>query len=332
MIKLTNKMSKQVALLPEAATEAWGTIGHSLVAQIAQTYLTESSSKFVRDLLPWYTAGNLSMLSSWPDTIIYPDTNPVDYLNWQWSPQLHYVNTPDWMCKYDQQRDCQPEQRCIDGSIQNYTSRLADWKQDFVQRQEALKFLVHFVGDAHQPLHAGFTSDRGGNSIKGNVGCRFFGKSTNLHSLWDTVMIERKISTDFFRDPTKYFKYLLNLMHTKYAVNISQWSKCPSEQSQYLACSALWIQEDSDLNCALVYRDADQKPLDMSYEFDLGEDYYQTRMIIVEQRLIQGGLRLGLMLNLLDDYICKHPNPDAEQEQQRVWNVIQQLFGTLSFI
>jgi hypothetical protein len=147
----------------------WGATGHSLVAQIAQSMLNENSAKFVRDHLPWYTTGNLSMLASWPDNILYPDTNPVDYLNWQWSKELHFVNTPDWACNYDRNRDCDwaSGQRCIDGTIQNYTGRLADTKQDNVQRQEALKFLVHFIGDAHQPLHAGFTSDKGGNTIRG---------------------------------------------------------------------------------------------------------------------------------------------------------------------
>jgi hypothetical protein len=147
----------------------WGATGHSLVAKIAQTTLTSDSKQFVRDHLPWFTAGDLSMVGSWADTILYPDTDPVDYLNWQWSKELHYVNTPDWVCNYDRNRDCDwaGGQRCIDGAIQNYTKRLADTQQDDIQRQEALKFLVHFIGDIHQPLHGGFAGDRGGNSIRG---------------------------------------------------------------------------------------------------------------------------------------------------------------------
>lgn len=149
----------------------WGPDGHSLTAAIAQTILTTDSLNFVRNHLPWYASGNMSMLASWPDYIIYPDTNPVDYLNWQWSKELHYVDTKDWSCIYDREQDCDwnSGQRCVDGSIQNYTARLADTQQDDVQRQEALKFLIHFIGDAHQPLHAGFQGDRGGNSIHGKI-------------------------------------------------------------------------------------------------------------------------------------------------------------------
>ena len=156
-------------LLSANVVHGWGADGHSLLASIAQSVLSNESLDFVRAHLPWYTSGNISMLASWPDFILYPDTNPVDYLNWQWSKQLHFVDTKDWACEYNREQDCDwtGEQRCVDGTIQNYTRRLADGQQDDVQRQEALKFLVHFIGDAHQPLHAGFKGDRGGNSIRG---------------------------------------------------------------------------------------------------------------------------------------------------------------------
>ncbi|CAF1108575.1 unnamed protein product [Adineta ricciae] len=283
-------------LISYNSVHGWGSDGHALVASIAQTFLTDESSTFVRNHLPWYTSGNISMLSSWPDFILYPDTNPVDYLNWQWSKQLHFVDTKDWACVYDREADCNwsSGQQCVDGSIQNYTKRLADSQQDDVQRQEALKFLVHFIGDAHQPLHAGFQGDRGGNSIRGH----FFSKQTNLHSLWDTVMIERRITQDFHSQPALYLEYLLKQMKTQYAQNISDWTNCSSsDESRYLACATLWIAEDAKLNCDLVYRDENNQPMSVSKEFELGQTYYNTRMPIVEQRLIQGGVRLGAVIN-----------------------------------
>ncbi|CAF3619849.1 unnamed protein product [Rotaria sordida] len=274
----------------------WGVTGHALVAKLAQTMLTKESEKFVRNYLPWYTIGNLSMLASWPDIIVSPNTNPIDYLNWLWSRELHYVNVPDWTCNYDRNRDCNwtSRQRCVDGAIQNYTKQLADINQDNIQRQEALKFLVHFIGDIHQPLHAGFVGDKGGNLIRGN----FFDKPTNLHALWDQLMIERRILLDFQNDENKYYDYLFNLLQTTYAHNISQWSKCPSdEESHYVACSTVWINENIELNCAYIYRDEDNKPMNISYEFRLGETYYNTRIGILEQRLIQGSVRLSGVIN-----------------------------------
>ena len=143
----------------------WGQDGHSLVAAIAQSLLTDQSSTFVRNHLSADVNGNMSKVASWPDEILHPDRDH----NWEWSKQLHYVNTPDWTCVYDREKDCNwtTGQRCVDGAIQNYTVRLADSHLDDTQRQQALEFIIHFIGDAHQPLHAGFGGDEGGNELHG---------------------------------------------------------------------------------------------------------------------------------------------------------------------
>jgi hypothetical protein len=143
----------------------WGAVGHSIVAQLAQSQLNEQASTWVRSLVPWFWNGNLSMMASWADNILYPDTNPHGYPNWQWSRPLHYINTPDWVCGYQADRDCVNE-TCIAGAIRNYTRR-SQTELDEVQQQDALYFLVHYVGDIHQPLHTGFTSDLGANLIRG---------------------------------------------------------------------------------------------------------------------------------------------------------------------
>jgi hypothetical protein len=306
----------------------WGPIGHSLVARIAQSLLTNNSAKFVRDHLPWYTYGDLSMLSSWPDNILYPDTNPVDYLNWQWSKQLHYVNTPDWKCNYNPERDCNSTdgQRCVDRAIQNYTGRLADTKQDDIQRQEALKFLVHFIGDVHQPLHAGFAGDQGGNTIHGKIIIHlsrylsfllgtFFNNQTKLHKIWDTDMINHRLVSNFNDNTNEYYNYLLNILHTTYATNISQWSKCPSsDEAKSLACSTAWIHEDIELDCAHVYRDENNKPMSSSEEFHLGKIYYNTNLVFLEQRLLQSGVRLGMVINKIVE-LQKHHHEDDDNDQ-----------------
>ena len=144
---------------------SWGPIGHSIVARLAQNQLTNSTDQWIRSLIPWHVNGNLSALASWADSILYPDSNPTGFANWQWSRVLHYLNVPDWTCAYDEQRDCANE-RCITGAIKNYTRRLQG-EFDPNQLSEALYFLIHFVGDLHQPLHTGFSGDRGGNSVRG---------------------------------------------------------------------------------------------------------------------------------------------------------------------
>jgi hypothetical protein len=86
--------------------------------------------------------------------------------------------------------DC-PNEICVVGAIKNYTTRSAKlpktlWPYTGESSQPSpVTFLIHFVGDVHQPLHVGWTSDRGGNTIK----CTFFGRSTELHAVWDSGII-----------------------------------------------------------------------------------------------------------------------------------------------
>lgn len=145
----------------------WGPIGHSLIVRIAQSRVSEQTKSSLLNIVPFELFGNLSVMASWADNILYPDTNPVDYVNWQWSRPLHYINTPDWNCTFDVNRDC-PNGLCVSGAIGNYSERLKT-VLDEVQQRQALYFFIHYVGDIHQPLHNGFVSDRGANSIRGSL-------------------------------------------------------------------------------------------------------------------------------------------------------------------
>lgn len=147
----------------------WGVLGHSLVVRLAQTQLNGSEYNWLRELIPWHHKGNISAMASWPDYVLYESYNPSGYENWLWSKGLHYVSFPDWNCSYVPERDC-PEKRCIEDALNNYTQRLVapyDEKIDYTQRQEALFFLIHFVGDVHQPLHVSFNGDLGGSALYG---------------------------------------------------------------------------------------------------------------------------------------------------------------------
>lgn len=145
---------------------SWGLVGHSLVAQLAHSQLTNEASAWIKTLVPPYSSGNFTGVATWADNILYADTNPSSYQSWQWSRSLHYVNTPYWKCNYDQVRDCKND-NCIEGALRNYSQRAVDPNLHGTQHQEAVLFLIHYIGDIHQPLHAGFQSDLGGNSVKG---------------------------------------------------------------------------------------------------------------------------------------------------------------------
>lgn len=98
---------------------------------------------------------------------------------------------------------------------------------DNVTATNALRFLVHFVGDVHQPLHVGFTSDMGGNTIK----VKFFSTSTNLHSVWDTYIIQHHIDTDLGGDEDALITELQSMIKGKWALLVPGWESCPRGHS-----------------------------------------------------------------------------------------------------
>ncbi|KAJ3781219.1 S1/P1 nuclease [Lentinula aff. detonsa] len=172
----------------------WGAAGHEIVATIAQIHLHPSVLPVICEIFN-YTSTNpneppchLAPVSTWADRFKY---------RMRWSAPLHYVGAKD---DYPSETCVFPGERGWAGSkninvlagIRNVTSLLDAWVEG--QRssddtaEEALKFLIHFVGDLHMPLHL-TGRDRGGNSIK----VRFDGRQTNLHSAWDGLLIAKTL-------------------------------------------------------------------------------------------------------------------------------------------
>jgi hypothetical protein len=102
----------------------------------------------------------------------------------------HFINFPKDANTYDQQRDCKLR-NCIIEAIAWYVQVLKSGDAPRNEKRTALRFVAHLVGDVHQPLHAGFAEDRGGNSVD----VRFNGRKENLHSLWDTALVELEEGT-----------------------------------------------------------------------------------------------------------------------------------------
>ncbi|CAF1448200.1 unnamed protein product [Rotaria sordida] len=178
--------------------QGWGNIGHSLVAHLAQSQLNERTLQWMRTHL----ASDMSEIAFWADTIHNSNTNILGSRRWQWSRPLHYINTPSWNCNYVHERDC-IDDRCTHGALKNYSTRLMTYENN-VRHQQDFFFLVHFVGDVHQPLHVAFDDDAGGNSVD----VRFMNTSTNLHSLWDTGILTFRLRNTFQSNINSYYDYL----------------------------------------------------------------------------------------------------------------------------
>jgi hypothetical protein len=165
-----------IALIFATATQyacAWGMEAHQAIAMAAVGSLTPKARQEVDRLLAIEPGSTLASISTWADTHRSPKTS-------RW----HYVNLPQGTCKYDAARDC-ADGACVVEATAAQMTVLAS-QADPQARLTALKYVVHLVGDIHQPLHAGHAEDKGGNTYQ----VQAFGRGTNLHALWDTTLVQ----------------------------------------------------------------------------------------------------------------------------------------------
>ncbi len=145
---------------------------------MAEKQLGDKARIQVQRLLDLEPGSTLSSISTWADEHKNPTT-----------ARWHFLNFPRTSCSYGQSRDC-PDGNCILGAIDRQVALL---KSQAPQQAKllALKYLIHFIGDLHQPLHLGYMDDKGGNLYQ----IQAYKKGSNLHSLWDSGLI-RFISDD----------------------------------------------------------------------------------------------------------------------------------------
>ncbi len=165
------------ALLPASAF-AWGAQGHRLVARIAEAHLDPAAKAEVDRLLATEPGDTLASIAPWADQLRAEDPDLGKR-----SAGWHYVNMAEDGCIYDPPRHCR-DGDCVIEALKAQSARLADRSLSDAERLQALKFVVHLVGDMHQPMHAGYGHDKGGNTYQ----LQFNERGTNLHSLWDSGM------------------------------------------------------------------------------------------------------------------------------------------------
>lgn len=154
---------------------AWGAQGHQVIASLAQAQLSAKASAEVARLLALEPGATLESVSTWADEHRNPASAP-------W----HYVNFPRGYCTFNAQRGC-PDGKCVVAAIEHQLAIVGSHGPDD-QRLHALKYLVHLVGDVHQPLHAGYRDDKGGNTYQ----LRAFMRGSNLHAVWDSGLIRQR--------------------------------------------------------------------------------------------------------------------------------------------
>jgi len=229
----------------------WGKTGHRIVGKVAEPYLTKNAKLQIKKIMGHH---DLSRMSNWADEI---KSDP----EWKKANDWHWCTIPDGE-EYEKNKH---SGKAVE-KINEFIEILKNKKSSKNDKQIALKFLVHLIGDLHQPLHVGNGKDRGGNSVK----VKWFGESTNLHSVWDTKLIDfQKLSY------SEYANYLL-LMEDR--GKIRQWQG--DTVLEYIA-------ESKNLR-------------KQCYEFlndNLKWDYFYANKDLLELRLFQGGIRLSGELN-----------------------------------
>ena len=258
-----------IILLPNLCF-GWGREGHQVIATVAEDHLSEQTKVMVQSLI-----GNNHMYSiaNWADDIRneHRETAP-------W----HYVDIP-LGSRYDAKRDCPAPNSCIVEKIAEFTSVMMDKTVPREQRAEALKFVVHFVGDIHQPLHA-VGEAKGGNGIHvhflesercGRYEC-------NLHGVWDTSLIQHT-----GLNPRRSPRLTHGLNRQEYADRLEELIKSEYLAGQDGGTPEQWANESARLAQAAWVQDG----------VDLDERYYQREIKVANRQMALAGLRLARLLN-----------------------------------
>jgi hypothetical protein len=265
-----------MASVAPAVVCAWGTQGHRIVALIATAHLTSTARRNVTWLLGPETLADVSL---WADT--YRDDN---YQTYYW----HFLNIPPTATSYDRDRDCPVQPAVTPGSapdkwrdcavdrILYNRERLANRALDRADRAIALKFLVHLVGDIHQPFHA-LGVERGGNGIPVSAfGSENCGRDParpapcNLHGVWDTTLIAHRRLDD-----RQYLEWLDE------KIQRNGWERRPT------GGPAEWAIQSQSLGKAAL----------LPAHANVDEAYYQTHIQVIDERVALAGLRLAVLLN-----------------------------------
>jgi hypothetical protein len=300
-------------LLAPSSLFAWGCDGHRVVAFIARAHLTPAASHEVDRLLraspvnvssdrycPDPPADILAAVASWADDIRAARKNSA------W----HYIDIPRTNARRTKIAQWCPEiwpasggkdaAGCVVGAIERFAKILKDKSRGDADRAEALRYLVHFVGDIHQPLHAIDDGDRGGNCDP--VRYPGIAAATNLHSLWDTRLLAAEMKSGSFAD-AKAFAAALDARSSPLYKTLARrrvndpesWAWESNGVARRTAYGALRpaIAPGSSIACA------GRRKSVAALHIVIGKGYATPARRAIDKQLARAGFRLAQLLNSL---------------------------------
>jgi len=246
-------MRKLLLLIPVLLLCSWGFKGHRTIAMIADKHLNPEVRKVALSYLGNET---FSEASTWADEHRSPKDSP-------W----HYINLPLGLSHDEFIKMVKESKNNVYTAILQTEAILKDNSSSNEKKNEALKFLIHFIGDAHQPMHVSRKEDKGGNDIQ----VRFEGKGTNLHSLWDSGLIDFEGQTE---------TQMTSSYDTATPTEIKKWqSDDPAE----------WLWESYQISSELYAGVKSGQKIDKAY--------YDKYIPVIHQRVNMAGIRLAGELN-----------------------------------
>jgi hypothetical protein len=269
-MRLTAIAALAVVLVPTPAF-AWGKTGHRVVAAIADSQLSGLARAHVEQILG--PGESLDEAANWPDEM---RSAPGDF--WQkTATPWHYVTLNGIV--YDHA----PSEGDALEALNRFSKTLQDPAASREDKQLALRFVVHLVGDLHQPLHNGKCCDKGGNDVK----VTWFGKPTNLHVVWDSQIVDEE-QLSFTELAAKLERHISN------DDVIRWWDINPRD----------WMSESAQIRDTLYPPPAKPKKGQKAKKGqpllpDLSYGYVFKFTPVMERRLSQGGVRLAAYLNAI---------------------------------
>ncbi|MFB3853581.1 MAG: S1/P1 nuclease [Vicinamibacterales bacterium] len=246
-----------VVFVPPLPARAWGRGAHQVIANVAQARLSPAARREVAALLKSATLASIAGdADAWRNN--HPET-----------ARWHYVNIPLHAENFDYVRDCRPsaEGDCIVAAINRLSDALRDRGKPEAERAQALAFLVHFVGDIHNPMHVVDDDDRGGNDTE----LVFYGRETNLHRVWDSGLFEQS-----------------GLTVTAWTLRLERLGIAADARGTPEG----WAEE--------THREASRPAYELvaaGRSADIGRRYLDATRAILERQMLRAGVRLAALLN-----------------------------------
>jgi hypothetical protein len=296
-------------LFTPAKAAAWGCKGHQTVALIAEKYLAPEAKQWVLKLLSdnpidprlnrycgGATRDAMADSSTWAD-----DVRP-ERKNGPW----HYIDIPRGSRHGSLEPFCGKE-GCVTRAIVQQLAILKDKNTDATKRAEALRYVIHFVGDLHQPLHTITNADEGGNCVPLKYLHRSprehnHSFSPNLHAIWDTAILERDTEG---ADPSEYAETLERIFAAdgegwqKSGIHLEEWAWESFDLAESAAYGNLTPQIAIEPNVE-VHSCTDDNDIGgcLLRENIVADEAYQEKAVpVVEKSLAEAGIRLAMILN-----------------------------------